>query len=203
MLIFKFYPKRAHIGIGAITLTNTRAEAIDYSYPHYINSVTFTSPLPERAVIISTLLSPFEDKIWFFLLIFVLFTFLLSPIMKSDIKWSVLSVIFSQSIPRLLSTPLSTKLLISAFLLSIFVLKNFYCAQLFEAMTFAEDLEIMETIEAFAKVVRSGRLKVLAIGARTYNLPGIQVLKFDEFIFYRMAFSIEQGSPMDRPLGGV
>ena len=176
MLIFKFYPKRAHIGIGAITLTNTRAEAIDYSYPHYINSITFTSPLPERALYLSTLLSPFEDKIWFFLLIFVLFTFLLSPIMKSDIKWSVLSVILSQPIQRLQSTPLSAKFLISSFLISIFVLKHFYCAQLFQAMTFAEDLELMETIEAFANVIRSGRLKVLTIGVGTIYLTGIEVL---------------------------
>ena len=43
-------------------------------------------------------------------------------------------------------------------------------------MTFAEDLELMETIEAFANVIRSGRLKVLTIGVGTIYLTGIQVL---------------------------
>ena len=149
-------------------------EAVTYSFPHYINSVTFTTAFPEAKGYSSSLLGPFEDRIWFSLLAAMLLVFILSPMLK--VNWSLIPPLFSQPLIPSQYRTLPLKVLIGCWLFTALVLKNYYSAEVFELMTRYSDLDSIETIEDFEKVLLSGKIKVLTLGNSTLYLPKLEVI---------------------------
>ena len=154
-------------------------EAITYSFPHYINSVTFTTALPEFKGYSSSLLGPFEDRIWFSLLAAILLVFILSPVLK--VHWSLIPLLLSQSLIPSQYRTLPLKALIGCWLFTALVLSNYYSGEIFELMTRISDLDSIETIEELEKVLLSGKIKVLTIGSTNLYLPKLEVIYYIEF----------------------
>ena len=151
-------------------------EAVTYASPHYLNAITFTTALPEAKGYSSTLLGPFEDKIWFSLLAAILLVFILSPILT--LNWSLIPLLLSQPIIPSQYRTLPLKQLIGCWLFAVLVLKNFYSAEIFGLMTRISDLDSIETIEEFEKALLSGKVKLITFGTSTFNLPKLEVYSF-------------------------
>ena len=146
-------------------------EAVLYSTPHYINSVTFSTPLPEFKGYSSSLLGPFEDRIWFSLLSAILLVFILSPLLK--LNWALIPLLFGQSLlPSQYRTP-SLKILISCWLFIVLVLRNYYSGEIFTLMTRISDLDTIETLDDFSRVISSGKMTVVALS--DLYMPQIEV----------------------------
>ena len=154
-------------------------EAITYSFPHYINSVTFTTALPEFKGYSSSLLGPFEDRIWFSLLAAILLVFILSPVLK--VNWSLIPLLLSQPLIPSQYRTLPLKALIGCWLFTALVLKNYYSGEIFGLMTRISDLDSIETIEEFEKVLLSGKVKVLTLGDSTFYKPKLEVMYHVKF----------------------
>ena len=173
--------QRADFAIGGITLTLQRMEAVKYSVPHYINSVTFTTALPESKGYSSSLLGPFEDRIWFSLLAALLLVFILSPAL--EINWSLIPLLLSQPIIPSQYRTLPLKALIGCWLFTALVLKNYYSGEIFGLMTRISELDSIETIEEFEKVLLSGKVKVITIGNSTFYMPKLEVIYHGIFTY--------------------
>ena len=159
------YYQRAHLAIGGITVTNERSETVLFSYPHYINSVTFTTAIPENIGYYSSLLGPFETKIWLFLFSLVsiafLFDFCLNRELSksSQIQWSVVSIVLGQPIPAFKSRLFSMRFLIFCWLL----------------MSFTSKGDKIETIDDFIVALKTQKLKILTNGQDSLCLPKLKV----------------------------
>ncbi|XP_068228681.1 glutamate receptor ionotropic, delta-1-like [Palaemon carinicauda] len=57
--------RRAHFAICEITITRAREEVIDFSYPHYIESLTLISRTPREKNRTFAAFSPFTPLVWF------------------------------------------------------------------------------------------------------------------------------------------
>ena len=163
-------------------MTNERSEAVLFSYPHFINSVTFTTPIADRIGYSSSLLGPFEPKIWLFLFSLVSIAFLYGFCLKqeiqksSQIQWSVVSIILGQPIPAFKSRLFSMRFLISCWLFSALILKNFYSGELFSLMTFTSEGDKIETIDEFINVVTTGRLRLVTIKGHLIYMAKVMVI---------------------------
>ena len=155
---------------------------VQYSYPHLINSVTFSTPLPIKTGYSSSLFGPFETNVWIVLMAFYLVTCLVTFPKKIGI-WTLLSIILNQSFDSLKSRSFSMRLLICLWLLSALVLKNYYCGELFGLMTFPKNSESVETIDEFLKAVKTGRFKIATISENSYFIKSIKVQLFANFNF--------------------
>ena len=162
------------MGLGGLSVNEERAHVVQFSYPHYLDSVTFSTPLPIKTGYSSSLFGPFERNVWIVLMAFYLVTSLVM-FSKRGIQWTLLSVILSQSLDSLKLKSLSMRLLIFCWLLGSFVLKNYYCGELFGLMTFPKDSERVETIEEFIKAIKSGKFKIATISEENYYLKIIKV----------------------------
>ena len=156
-------------------MTEDRAQAVQFSYPHLINCVTFSTPLPIKTGYFSSLFGPFETNVWIVLLAFYLVTSLVMFSKRSGIQWTLLSIILSQSLDSLKLKSLSMRYLIFCWLLGSFVLKNYYCGELFGLMTFTKDLDSIETIDEFSKAIKSGKFKIVIVKEESLFIKAIAV----------------------------
>ena len=161
-----------------------------FSYPHYINSVTFTTAAADRKGFSSSLLGPFELKIWLFLFSLVsiafLFGFSLNRELRksSQIQWSVVSIILGQTTAAFKSKLISLRFFIICWLLSALVLKNVYSGELFRLMTFTAEGDKIETIDEFIQALKTQRLKILTQGPDSIFLTKLKVnyINYNQFI---------------------
>ena len=162
--------------MSGLSLTADRTNEFLYFYPFYFGSASFTTPSPRRVGYSATLLGPFEDIIWIFLLIFFKFSIILSIILTkyrdvTQIRWTIISIIFGQSIDSFTSRLSSLRCLICVWLLGVFVLRIYYCGDLFGLLSVTE-WDRIETIDEFANALRTGRLKILSTPAKhSYIMP--------------------------------
>ena len=161
--------QRADLGIGDISVTSERFEAIDYTNVHYINSVTFTTALPESTGYSSSLFGPFDIIIWFLIFSFILLIFSINFISKNKnyndlnlcLNWSFISIILNQPIILKRLKLLSIRILFIDLIFFCFVLQNFYCGQLFTLMTLSYNSHTIETIEELVLALKSRKLIIL------------------------------------------
>ena len=71
------------------------------------------------------------------------------------------------------------RLLICLWLLSAFVLKNYYCGELFGLMTNNDNYQRIETIGDFIQAVKSGKITILRIkGGGAFYIDQVKVTTF-------------------------
>ena len=156
-------------------MTEERSQVIQFTYPHFINSITFSTPLPIKTDYSSSLFGPFDTNVWIVLMAFYLVTCVVMFTKRRGIQWTLISIILSQSLDLLKSRSLSMRLLIFCWLLGSFVLKNYYCGELFGLMTFPKNSERVETIDEFLKAIKSGKFKIATINENSYYVKAIKV----------------------------
>ena len=170
------------MGITGITLNEKRNEAALFAYPHLINSVTFSTALPQKIGYSSSLLQPFDGTVWLTLITFVFIVFVISLCFngkyknESQIRLAVVSLLLSQSIGFFKSEKLIIRILLLSWLLSTNIMKNYYCGELFGLMTITTETQRIESIDDFVKSLKSGELKVLNIRSRNLFQTRIKVM---------------------------
>ena len=70
-------------------------------------------------------------------------------------------VILGQSIKECLTRDTITRTILASWLLAFIILKNFYCAKLWDLMTFEQKGNKVETIEEFYKAFEQGKMKLI------------------------------------------
>ena len=165
--------------MSGLSLKTERSYDFLYSYPFFFGTATFTTPFPRRVGYSATLLGPFEDIIWIFLLTLFSISMLLTIILTkyrdvTQIRWTIISIIFGQSIDSFTSKLSSLRCLICVWLLGVIILRNYYCGDLFGLMSVTE-WDRIETIDEFANALRTGRLKILSLRAKNSYIKRIKV----------------------------
>ena len=94
---------------------------------------------------------------------------------RSQIQWSVVSIVLCQSIPAFKSRLFSLRFLIICWLLSALVLKNVYSGELFRLMTFPAEGDKMETIDDLVQALKTGKIKILLVGPDSAYLTKLKV----------------------------
>ena len=159
-------------------MTEERANYIDYSYPHSIDIITFSSPLPEYSEFTS-LLEPFDIWIWILLsLSIIVLSFMLIYINKeekSGIFWMILSVILKQQLNKKFIRKMINNFLIICWLLICIVLNSSYGGCIYSLITVPHEYK-KESVYEISKAMKQGQKRGLAInGSTRYNLFKVQI----------------------------
>ena len=152
--------------MGCLSVTSDRAQVVDYTYPHFINSVTFTSPKAQHKLYSVSLISPFDTKIWICFVISVtlltVICLLSERLLKEnfDFIWILLTILLKQSLNKSSNYgSLSTLLLVWIF--ACFVLTTIYGGCLHSHMSLIREQNSIETIEELVKAQTSGRIDII------------------------------------------
>ena len=155
--------QQADFGIGALSLTNERAKAVSYSYPHIINAITFLTCKPDKLGYSSSLTKPFEYQIWLTLFSLLVLTSIMIKILKVN-KTNALTlvkIVFGQSANVFAPKKIYTLIILSSWILSSIILKIFYCAKLWDFMTFDQSSPPIETIGDLIQSMKKRNIKMI------------------------------------------
>ncbi|XP_064117821.1 glutamate receptor ionotropic, delta-2-like [Macrobrachium nipponense] len=71
-MIGNIYNRLAHFAVSEITITGVRETVIDFTYPHYIETLTLLSRAPKEKNRTFAILSPFSLLVWMYIIISIL-----------------------------------------------------------------------------------------------------------------------------------
>ena len=163
--------QQVDLGLGELSITNDRMNAISFTYPHIVSGVTFTAPLPGLTGYSTSLFTPYTDRVWVVLFLAIvtqiganiwLRRMRNSSAMFENFNWSLIMVLFNQPIAsyrKLLSQ--SMRFLIIGWLLSGFVLRTSYGGCLYSLMARHKESDTIETIHELAIAQERGRVQVI------------------------------------------
>ena len=98
------YVQRAHLGIGGVSFTYERSQAIQYSKVYLFSPLTYITPPPGTKPPVTLILEPFDVPVWISVLFALLFVIIAQRIIihkviknrKSDITWPLISCLLRQ-----------------------------------------------------------------------------------------------------------
>ena len=96
--------QKAHLGIGGVSFTYERSQAIQFSKIYIFSPLTFITPSPGIKPHIKLILEPFQITVWITILSVLLFIISVQKIIvykiikdkKADVTWSLISCLFKQ-----------------------------------------------------------------------------------------------------------
>ena len=108
-------------------------------------------------------MKPFEYPIWLTLVSLLIMTCILIKILNVDNKnaLTLMKIVFGQYENLLAPRRIHTVIVLSSWMLSFIILKNFYCAKLWDFMTFDQSGKPIETIGDLIQSMRSGNIKMI------------------------------------------
>ena len=134
-----------------------------------MSTINFLTCKPHKLGYSSTLLKPFEYPIWVILISLLIITTILIKIMKTyNIRaMTILKIIFAQSVDQLEVRNFGSFLILSSWMLSFIIFKNFYATKLWDSMTFDHYGKVVETIEDLIQSMTNGNIKMIIENHRT------------------------------------
>ena len=165
--------------MGEVSLNDKRAEAASYTYPHFISSLSFLTCKPQKLSYSSSLFKPFDKWIWFTMFILLIFNLILLKYMKyvnlKHISFMVIiKLIFNQSF-NVERQKLTTIIILTSWMLSFIIMKTYYCASLWDSMTFGHYSNSIETIDQLFKALASGDIKIILENTKSSFMDYIKV----------------------------
>jgi len=157
-------------------MTNERSEAVHFSNPHIISSITFITPPPKSVPIITIVMEPFDFSVWIcFIIAFVLMLFnlwLMSQyyieLKNTKLSWAIICVSLRQQLFCGLGSVGPLRLLFYIWLLACVVLKTGYGGCLYSLMAVPSKVKTIDTVTELAIAQTSGKIQVTAIEKTSY-----------------------------------
>jgi hypothetical protein len=136
-----------------------------YSYPHFLNEITFLTWKPTRLSYSSSIYRPFDNIVWIILHISLLFTFAICKIIHRFSSklylFEFTKIILGQSISNRVNKTTIIRIMLASWIICLFITRLFYCAKLWDLMTFVEYGKYYETIEQIYQAIEHGDIKVI------------------------------------------
>ena len=155
----------ADIGIGEISQTIDRREAVDLTYPHIIDDITFTSP-PPKLYQTTSLFKPFDISVWICSLFMIAITSTLLRISSGSMSsmdsiWRIVSIFLRQSVENFKCKRFMIRVVLMSLLLVCMVLSTCYAGCVYSIIASNSEHKI-QTIEDLANAQESGYLQTLS-----------------------------------------
>lgn len=138
-----------------LSMTNIRAEIIDYSYPYHLDRQTFATLNPELSVNVASFLKPFSNSVWISIVVCIFIIPLVYFILYRR-KLSCLSIISNSSLEHLNS--LSKCAFKATCIISAMFLRFFYTGMLLSFLTIPSFTGV-KTISELATAVAEGKYR--------------------------------------------
>lgn len=157
------YIQRANITL-AIRYTTERSKFIDYTYPHMIDTICFTSPLPRIQYFVN-LFQPFDTYVW---VLTTITTIGLMFVFNHQFKGRGYWIIFSMDKLKLTKSPITLKILIAFWFIFLNILSVSYGGVLHSLITIPHTYSI-DTIDALLIAHKQGKMSIYSLDASAYN----------------------------------
>jgi len=157
-------------------MTNERSVAVHFSNSHIITSVTFITPAPKIASIITLVIEPFDFSVWIcFIISFVLMLinlWLISQyyieLKNISLKWTIICSSLRQQLSCRLPSVGPLRLLLCSWLLACVVLTTSYGGCLYSLMAIPSKAKTIDTVMELAIAQTNGKIQVTAVGKGAY-----------------------------------
>ena len=161
-----------------------RAQVVDMTYPHIIDTFTFTSPLPQTQTIVN-LLEPFDTYVWILTMVSIA---LIMALIKLAIHcklgqsrhghlWIVYSSMFKLQMPTRIPCSMFNVAIFSPWLMACVLFTTCYAGGIYSVLTVPYETRI-DTLYDLAQAYADGRIKVLVPDIDFYrNLFQVKSLK--------------------------
>ncbi|CAG2164651.1 unnamed protein product [Oppiella nova] len=181
---------KVDFGLGGISLTDERSDAVYFSQSHIITGVTFLTRKPKPRLILTLIIKPFDDYVWtwiavsFIAIIGTIYVFKYIDIdlkfNSSAIKWAVVSAALRQQcdVWAVVSAalrqqcdvviPYKLRPVLVCWLLACLVLTSSYSGCLFSLMAFPTRYKTINTVEELADAQTHNRIQVMATDSGAY-----------------------------------
>ncbi len=173
------------MGFAGLTVTEERSQAVYFTHPHIISSVSFITPPPKLEPIITLVIEPFEPLVWVCiiasLILMVLTEWLISQnwtvLKQIDIDWAIISALLRQQMSCRLPAVGPLRILLGCWLLTCLVLTASYSGCLYSLMAVPSKIKTIDTLKELANAQRNGLIQVTCIGGSSY-FESLMVFKF-------------------------
>ena len=89
--------------------------------------------------------------------------------------FTLVKIVLGQSINLFESRGLFAKIILSSWMLSFIIMQNFYCAKLWDFMTFDHYGQPIETIDDLIQSMISGKIKMIKENYKTFLIQYLEV----------------------------
>ena len=148
----------------ALRYTTERSKFIDYTYPHIIDTIGFTSPLPRIQYFVN-LFQPFDTYVWGLTTITTIaLMFVFKHIFNTKDFW----IIFSMDKLKLEKSPITIKILIAFWFIFLNILSVSYGGVLHSLIAIPHTYSI-DTIDALSTAHKQGTVSIYSFETTPYN----------------------------------
>lgn len=170
--------EEADLGLGGVSLTYPRSQAVPYLYPHEVNTVTFITPAPQYQPNIYLVFKPLGLDVWlpfiFTLFVAIAFDVLYNRIhhgrVYNKIFWQNMNSMFRQQYDAKEQSQTSANVWSTFFALGTFILTTGYAGCLCSLITIPIQMKTIDTCEELGEAATKGRrVIVTAIAASAYT----------------------------------
>jgi len=157
-------------------VTNERSEAVHFSNPHIITSITFITPPPKSVPIITLVIEPFDFSVWiYFMISFVLMLFNLWLISQyyielknTKLSWALVCASLRQQLSCRFASVEPLRLLFCSWLLACLVLTTSYGLCLYSLMAVPVRVKTIDTVTELAIAQTNCQVQVIAANTSIY-----------------------------------
>lgn len=169
------------IGIGKVSMTDNRFEAVDYIYPYNIDSLTFSSPLPTLSGY-SNLLEPFDNSIWICILSSILTIISVKYIIFGRLDGSSVRVLVRQPMKAEKCRGVQNRLLLFNWLIMAVILTSSYAGCIYSMISVPKKWQI-DSSDKLIESLQNGLIEpvMYAQSASYYNLFSVKLVIWINF----------------------
>jgi len=136
-----------------------RFKAVDFTYPYYMDIITFTSPPPQYKYF-ANLLDVFDIYIWICLLTSILFLWSLVSLKKFTNPFMIITIALKQSLKLSNLRTFPTKLIVGLWLLACLILTASYAGYVHSVIALPTEIKF-ETPDALAQLAQNNGLRFI------------------------------------------
>ena len=183
-IIGKVWSGDADFGIGGITQTKERSEAVSFSSVYLFSPVSFITPPDSLKPPITLVLEPFSIPVWMsvifaLLLIILMQWFIIEKIYKvkeNHFTLPIISMILNQSVPCSFPKIHSLRIMLAFWMIACFLIGTYYGGFLAALLAVPRKAYTIDTLEELAREQAAGHIQVAGSGGSIYfNLIKVSV----------------------------
>ena len=182
--------QKADIGIGGISMTYQRSQAVKYPKIYLFSPLTYMTPAKSLGFSNILILEPFTTSLWIIILFALIFMiiyqkFIVYNVIKNrrhDITWPLISALVRQGNfisfkllldfqylekPKNFPKTTSIRLIYLFWCFACLIINNYYAGELYSIMTIPLDVSL-DTIEKLANEQANGRIQVIVTESVAY-----------------------------------
>lgn len=170
--------EEADLGLGGVSLTYPRSQAVPFLYPHEVSTVTFITPAPQYQPNIYLVFKPLGLDVWlpfiFTFFVAIVFDLFYNRIHKdrlyNKIFWQNINIMFRQQYDPKEPPRASANVWNTFWTLGTFILTTGYAGCLCSLITIPIRMRTIETCQELGEAATNGRrIIVTAIGRSAYS----------------------------------